>query len=154
MNGAETFATPETYENFIYTIPEIFAAKGVESSTVTFVRRGTTMARVRGEIRFKHGFRLTIRERILYDRLPLRIDEYGYEGWRDDEKLYWYDSQPHPHIEELQSTHPPHKHVPPNIKQNRIPAPNMGFEQPNLPSLISEIGELISELIPDEESDW
>ncbi|MGH9840568.1 MAG: toxin-antitoxin system TumE family protein, partial [Blastocatellia bacterium] len=44
--------------------------------------------------------------RILYDRLPAMIDEYGYEVWRAEEKLYWYDSQPHPEDETLQITHP------------------------------------------------
>ena len=37
------------------------------------------------------------------------------------------------------STHPHHKHVPPNIKRNRIPAPEISFGQPNLPFLIEEI---------------
>jgi hypothetical protein len=39
----------------------------------------------------------------------------------------------------LASTHPHHKHVPPGIKHNRIPAPNMRFTKPNLPALIEEI---------------
>ena len=55
-------------------------------------------------------------------------------------RLYWYDSQPHPHTPELQNTHPHHKHIPPDIKHNRIPAPGLSFTQPNLPFLIEEIG--------------
>jgi hypothetical protein len=46
---------------------------------------------------------------------------------------------PHPHIPELQSTHPHHKHVPPEIKHNRIPAPGIAFDRPNLPYLIAEV---------------
>jgi hypothetical protein len=51
-------------------------------------------------------------------------------------------TQPHPNDPSLASTDPHHKHVPPNIKRNRIPAPQMSFTQPNLPALIQEIEEL------------
>jgi hypothetical protein len=44
-----------------------------------------------------------------------------------------------PNEPSLASTHPHHKHVPPNIKRNRIPAPGLSFVQPNLPFLIEEI---------------
>ena len=63
----------------------------------------------------------------------------------EDYELYWYDSQPHPHEPELQITHPHHKHNPPDIKHNRIPAPEMSFHQPNLPALIREIEEITGE---------
>ena len=43
------------------------------------------------------------------------------------------------------STHPHHKHTPPNIKRNRLPAPQMSFSAPNLPALIREIEALISD---------
>jgi hypothetical protein len=69
----------------------------------------------------------------------LSIKSYGYEVWQDNEKLYWYDSQPHPHEPSLASSHPHHKHVPPDIKHNRIPAPNLTFTAPNLPFLIEEL---------------
>jgi hypothetical protein len=39
----------------------------------------------------------------------------------------------------LAATHPHHKHVPPDIKHNRIPAPGLSFTLPNLPVLIDEI---------------
>jgi hypothetical protein len=71
----------------------------------------------------------------LYARLPIVIDFYGYEVWQDEEKLYWYDSQPHPDEQSLQSTHPHHKHIPPGIKHHRLPAPEMSFTHPNLPAL-------------------
>jgi hypothetical protein len=115
----------------------------VKSSTLVFIRRGATLARVTGELYFEQGIRLVVRERILYHRLPLIIEWYGYEVWQSEEKLYWYDSQPHPDNPALASTHPHHKHVPPDIKHNRIPAPNMSFTHPNLPALIEEIEELI-----------
>jgi hypothetical protein len=46
----------------------------------------------------------------------------------------------------VKSTHPHHKHVPPNIKHNRIPAPEMSFTRPNLPALIREIEEMLKAL--------
>ena len=118
----------------------------VHSSTVVFIRRGATLARITGELYFEHDIRLVIRERALYDHLPLVIDWYGYEVWQGEEKLYWYDSQPHPNDPTLASTHPHHKHIPPNIKQNRIPAPEISFTKPNLPFLIEEIENLIKSI--------
>jgi len=82
----------------------------------------------------------------LFDRLPAIIDAYGYEVWREEEKLYWYDSQSHPDDESLQITHPHHKHIPPDIKHNRIPAPEMSFSAPNISALIEEIEELIESI--------
>jgi len=67
------------------------------------------------------------------------IDAYSNEIWRSKELLYWYDSQPHPNNPSLQSTHPHHKHIPPDMKHNRIPAPELSFSSPNLPTLIAEI---------------
>lgn len=67
------------------------------------------------------------------------IQGYSYAVSRGEERLYWYDPQPHPNEPTLASTHPHHKHVPPNIKRNRIPAPGLSFAEPNLPLLIEEI---------------
>jgi hypothetical protein len=134
--------TPEDYELFLYTLTEQFPS--IRTSTVVFIRLGATLARVTGELHFDQEIRLVIRERILYHRLPVVIDWYGYEIWQAGEKLYWYDSQPHPNDPTLVSTHPHHKHVPPDIKHNRIPAPEMNFTQPNLPVLIREIEILAS----------
>lgn len=132
--------TPEDYELFLYTLAERFPS--VRRSTVTLVRRGHSLARVSGEVHFDHGIRLVLLERLTFDRLPVLIESYGYEVWQGEEKLYWYDPQPHPNDPGLQSTHPHHKHVPPDIKHNRIPAPNMSFNRPNLPGLIQEIEDL------------
>ncbi len=54
-------------------------------------------------------------------------------------RLYWYDDFPHPRDADLASTFPHHRHVPPDIKHHRVPAPEMSFTQPNLPVLIDEI---------------
>jgi hypothetical protein len=133
--------TLEDYELFLYTLPEQFPS--IRWSTVTLVRRGASLARVAGELYFDHEIRLVVRERILYHYLPAIIDWYGYEVWQGGEKLYWYDSQPHPDDPTLQSAYPHHKHIPPDIKHNRIPAPEMSFTQPNLPVLIQEIETII-----------
>ncbi len=136
--------TPEDYELFIYSLPENFPS--IQRSTITFVRKGTSLARVAGELHFAHDIRVIVRERLTYSRLPAIIDWYGYEIWRGSEKLYWYDPQPHPDESSLQSTHPHHKHIPPDIKHNRIPAPNMSFDKPNLPEIIQEIEYLLDNI--------
>jgi Family of unknown function (DUF6516) len=130
-------ATPADYEFFIYTLGEQFPS--IRRSTVHFVRRGAPLARVPGEIYFDKNIRLVVRERIVYHRLPAVIDEYGYEVWQGEKKLYWYDSQPHPADPDLQSTHPHHKHIPPDMKHHRVPAPQGHFTQPNIPTLMQEI---------------
>ncbi len=103
------------------------------------VKRGKHIAQLRGELVFEQGFRLTVNERLSEEDNGVVIISYGYEFWHNGEKISWYDSQPHPNTPTLASTHPHHKHVPPNIKRNRIPAPNMSFERPNLDALIQEI---------------
>lgn len=97
-----------------------------------------------GEIFFLNGFRLRLREELDFD--AALITSYGYEVYRGEEKLYWYDDYPHPNDPTLASTHPHHKHVPPNIKRNRIPAPGLSFLAPNLPQIVREIEELIASL--------
>lgn len=137
----DPFRTPDDYELFIYSLAEQFPS--IQGSTLTFVRRGGSLARVGGMLEFDLGFRLVVRERIVFNRLPLVIDEYGYEIWHGQEKIAWYDPQPHPDMPSLQSTHPHHKHVPPDIRHNRIPAGNMSFSRPNIPELIREIEKLV-----------
>jgi hypothetical protein len=136
--------TPEDYELFIYSLAKNFPS--IQRSTITFIRKGASLARVAGELFFAHDLRVEVRERLTYSRLPALIDWYGYEVWQGSEKLCWYDPQPHPNEPTLQSTHPHHKHVPPDIKHNRIPAPNMSFTSANLPKIIQEVEQLINEI--------
>jgi hypothetical protein len=138
---SEHLRTPEDYELFLYTLAKRF--ESIRRSTITFVRRGMTLARVTGEIEFDCDVRLVVRERLVYARMPMVIDGYGYEVWQGGEKLYWYDSQPHPNDTTLIIAHPHHKHVPPDIKHHRIPAPGLSFTEPNLPFLIQEIERLL-----------
>ena len=41
------------------------------------------------------------------------------------------------------SSFPQHKHMPPDIKHHRVPAPEMSFAHPNLLVLVQEIEELV-----------
>src|SRR5437868_14865125 len=107
----------------------LFPARAVQNHSSIHSHLGSP-GRVAGELHFDHGIRLLVRERILFDRLPLVVDWYGYEVLRGNEKLFWYDSQPHPDDAKLRTSHPHHKHVPPDIKHNRIPAPQMSFTRP------------------------
>jgi hypothetical protein len=54
-----------------------------------------------------------------------------------------YQVFPHPNDPALAATDPHHKHVPPDIKHHRVPAPELSFARPNLPVLIREIEQLL-----------
>ena len=129
------------YEEYIYTLQQRFPS--IVMSTLAVVRRGAQQARVAGELTFGKGHKLIIRERLTAEDGALLLERYSYEAWCNAEILYWYDSQAHPDNPDLAATHPHHKHVPPDIKHNRILAPGFSFMQPNLPLLIAEIEQLI-----------
>jgi len=113
----------------------------IESSTLAVWSESPYTGTAEGEIFFAHGLRLRIREELDFDAGI--ITAYGYEAYRGEERLYWYDDFPHPNDPTLASTFPHHKHISPNIKHHRLPAPEMSFEQPNLPVLIQEIEALV-----------
>jgi hypothetical protein len=69
----------------------------------------------------------------------MNLDTYGDYA----RGLFFLLADPHPNVPELRSTHPHHKHVPPDIKHHRIPAPEMSFTRPNLPFLIEEVERLV-----------
>jgi len=125
----------EAYEQLIYSIPENYPE--VDFSKLIVKRMGTHFAFVEGEIYFKRGFRLKAFEAVDFDLG--RIESYGYEIYQENEKLYWYDSHPHPNDPLLAKTHPHHKHIPPKIKHHRVPAEDIKFDRPNLPFIIAEI---------------
>jgi hypothetical protein len=137
------FQSLRDYEEFVYTLQQQFPL--IRQSTLVVVRRGQRVAILQGEIMFDQGYRLSAKERLAFDEDALSIEDYGYELWHNGDKLAWYDSQPHPNDPTLASTHPHHKHVPPDIKRHRLPAPNMSFTQPNLPALIQEVETLLAE---------
>ena len=136
------FQSLRDYEEFIYTLPQRFPS--MSHSTLVVVRRGARVATVSGEIAFPNGYRLVVKERLTFDSGPVALIRYGYEVWHGSDKLCWYDSQPHPDTPSLAGTHPHHKHIPPDIKHHRVPAPELSFSKPNLPFLIREIERLLT----------
>jgi hypothetical protein len=127
--------TLEEYEKLVYDIPNQFPS--VRYSTLVFIRLDPLTAVVRGEVFFEGDIYLRVREALDFDGGFLQT--YSYEVYQGDEQLYWYDDWPHPSIPELTSTDPHHKHIPPDPKQHRVPAPDLSFDHPNLPFLIEEI---------------
>lgn len=137
------FQSLHSYEYFVYTLQQHH--QHIVYSTLTIKQTGRLFAEVIGDLILGKDYRLSIYELLVLNELSLVIDAYSDEAWQNTSKLYWYDSQPHPHIPELASTDPHHKHVPPNIKRNRIPAPELSFLKPNLPFLIQELATLVDE---------
>lgn len=123
------------YESFIYNLPQQY--QSIQQSTLVLIAHGTAFAELTGVLLFEKDIVLTVWEDL--DFAEQVINSYSYAVSQSAERLYWYDPQPHPHIASLASTHPHHKHVPPDIKRNRIPAPGLSFSKPNLPYLIDEI---------------
>jgi hypothetical protein len=115
----------------------------IQTSTVTAWSDSQYTGIAEGEVLFASGLRLRMREEIDFDAGI--ITSYGYEVYRGEERLYWYGDFPHPNDPILASTMPHHKHVPPDIKHHRIPAPGIRFDRPNLPFLLREIEEISRE---------
>lgn len=122
-------------------VSQILIHSDVERSTVVVWSNSPYTGTAEGEVWFKGNLRLRMREELDFD--AMLITSYGYEVYRGDEKLYWYDDFPHPQDPSLASTFPHHQHIPPEIKRNRVPAPNISFTRPNLSVLIQEIEALI-----------
>ena len=116
---------------------ELLDRPTVERSTVVVWSASPYTGIAEGDVFFAQGIRLRLREELDFD--AGLITSYGYEVYRDANRLYWYDDFPHPHDPTLAATLPHHKHVPPDLKHNRIPAPDLQFTHPNLPVLLREI---------------
>lgn len=130
----------ESLPNYSHFIAELLDRPTVEHSTLSVWSDSPYTGIAEGDVFFKNGIRLRIREEL--DFADGIIASYGYEVYRGGERLYWYDDFPHPKDSNLASTHPHHKHIPPDIKHNRIPAPGISFTRCNLPVLIREIEEM------------
>lgn len=128
-----------SYSRFVYTIPDQFPS--VRRSTLVLKPMGVAVGELEGRMDFENDIALRVYEVINFAAATLTY--YSYTVYRGDEKLYWYDPQPHPDDSTLASTHPHHRHVPSDIKHNRIPAPGLTLDQPNLPFLIQEIEETL-----------
>jgi hypothetical protein len=132
----------ESVADYSQYLAELLNRPNVIRSTITVWSASPYTGIAEGELFFVDGFRLRMREELDFDEQI--IASYGYEVYQGAEKLYWYDDFPHPNDPTLASTHPHHKHVPPNIKRNRIPAPGLSFTSPNLPQLIQEVEVLLA----------
>ncbi len=126
----------EDYEAIIYRITEL--SEYIEYSDLVLIHAGRKLATLTGNIYFQNDIRIQIREALDFD-LEEWITGYGYVVYKGNEQQYWYDSQEHPNDPSLASTHPHHKHIPPDIKHHRVPAPHLSFSSANLPFLIKEI---------------
>ena len=153
----DPLSSPETYQTLIYSLSKHFPS--ILRSTLIYVPSGELFGRVEGILLFDEDVVLCVQEYLNFE-LGV-IEGYGYEASRalvspdgpdfpaaadycqasysHKEKLYWYDSFPHPNDLSLAETDPHHKHIPADIKHHRIPAPDLSFTRPNLPFLIEEI---------------
>lgn len=109
----------------------------IQHHTLVVYTSGRTLGILRGQVEFHSGYILRVFEHV--DFIRHYILNYSYEVFYQNTLVWWYDSMPHPDIPELQSTHPHHKHIEPDIKHHRIPAPGLSFSRPNLSQLIQEI---------------
>lgn len=125
----------QAYNALVYSIADQY--ESVSYSTLVLAPIGATLAKLEGQVTFHSETVLDVWE--LLDFETRRILNYSYEIYKRGEKIAWYDPFAHPQDPSLASTLPHHKHVTPDIKHHRVPAPGISFEQPNLPFLIKEI---------------
>jgi len=115
----------------------------IRFSTLTAYTIGPFAAEVEGQLAFEADYVLDVWE--LLDLSTRTIRSYSYELNCAGERVWWYDPTEHPEDPTLSSSYPHHKHIPPDIKHHRIPAPELSFTRPNLPVLIEEVERLIAE---------
>lgn len=135
-----TDITLKSLANYSRFVSELAHRPSVKHSTVVVWSDSRYTGIAEGDVLFLNGIRLRIREELDFD--AGLVASYGYEVYRGADRLFWYDDFPHPNDQNLASTFPHHKHVPPDIKHNRIPAQEMSFVRPNLTVLIREIEKL------------
>lgn len=121
-------------------LPERFPS--IRSSTLTAYTIGPFAAEVEGQLTFDGGYVLNVWELLDLDTRTIR--SYSYELDRAGERVWWYDPAAHPEDPMLAATHPHHKHVPPDIKHHRVPAPEISFTRPNLSFLIQQVEQLLT----------
>ena len=129
-----------SYSAWIYSLAERHPA--ITGSTLALALIGATLAKLEGRIECEGGVHVEVWE--LVDFAARRIRTYSYEVYRHGEKTGWYDPWPHPEIAELAATFPHHKHVPPDLRHHRVPAPGIGFAAPNLDVVLEDLQRLKS----------
>ena len=75
----------------------------------------------------------------MIDFAAKRIRTYSYEVYQGNEQICWYDSWEHPEIPALAATFPHHKHIQPNLRDNRVSAPGISFASPNLDVVLEDM---------------
>ena len=129
-----SFPSRPEYESLIYGLLDAYPE--VIGSTLRLYSTSALTAIVEGQVQLANGLKLRVVEAL--DFKTGHIQRYSYTVFRADEKIRWYDSEPHPQDPVLASTFPHHLHEPPRIKHNRKPAPGISFQAPNLPTLIAD----------------
>ena len=123
------------YGELIHSLPDRYSS--IQRSTLVLATVGPTLAQLEGLVIFADDVVLDVWELVDFESQSIR--NYSYEIYVAGEQIAWYDPFEHPHIPELASTHPHHKHIQPDVKHHRVPAPGISFSEPNLPFLIEEI---------------
>lgn len=129
-----SFPSRRDYERYVYSLADQHPE--VKASTLRLYTNSTTTAFLRGAIWLHSGVELKVFEYL--DFSDGELLDYSYTVIRSNEKIRWYDPQPHPENPDLAATFPHHRHEPPDIKHNRRPAPGISFTEPNLPTLIAD----------------
>jgi hypothetical protein len=124
-----------SYSASVYTLADRHVL--VSNASLARVPIGATLAKLEGRIECQGGICIDVWE--LIDFTSTRIRSYSYEVYRSGEKICWYDSWEHPELPELASTFPHHRHIPPNLRDHRVPAPGISFESPNLDTVLQDI---------------
>lgn len=131
----------DEYCLLIANLPNQFPA--IRSSTLKAYTIGPYVAEVEGQLVFEGGYVLDVWE--LLDLSTRAIRGYSYELTQASERIWWYDPTEHPGDPTLAATYPHHKHVPPDIKHRRVPAPGLAFTEPNLLLLVREVEQLLNQ---------
>ncbi|MGD1083975.1 MAG: DUF6516 family protein [Verrucomicrobiota bacterium] len=124
-----------SYSAFVYALAERHPF--ITSSTLALAPIGAALAKLEGLVECEGGIRLEVWE--LIDFTARRIRSYSYEVYQGGEKICWYDAWEHPEIPELASSFPHHKHILPNLRAHRVPAPKISFDSPNLDVVLRDI---------------
>lgn len=135
MRVMYSFESSSDYSSFLFSLENKFPE--IRNSQIKFYSIEPDLFLAKGAIEFNFEIRLTFHEVINFSKK--RMVRYAYEVHQKNQLLYFYDPQEHPEDSNLASSFPHHKHIHPNIKRNRQPAPGISFDDLNLLFLIQEI---------------
>lgn len=137
-----SFISRPEYEALVYSLVEEYDE--VERSALYIYSTSASAGILQGDVFLRENLRIAVVE-VLDFRVG-RIRNYSYTVYHGEDKVRWYDPQPHPENQDLAETFPHHFHEEPDpstssgqsIKHNRKPAPGISFEALNLPTLIAD----------------